>query len=118
MILIFNVLMFEGCPKPQWVGDGYCDDITNNEACTFDGGDCCGSTVNTEYCTECICLLNETCIAGTHPWVGDRHCNDETNHVECYYDGGDCCGSCVNIDQCSDCVCHTEGALSPDNSCK
>ena len=39
-----------------YIGDGYCDDINNNLACTYDGGDCCGSNVNTQYCTECQCL--------------------------------------------------------------
>ena len=24
--------------------------------CTYDGGDCCGPNVNTQYCTECSCL--------------------------------------------------------------
>ena len=39
-----------------WIGDGYCDDINNNIGCSFDGGDCCGANVNTEWCTECLCL--------------------------------------------------------------
>ena len=39
-----------------WIGDGFCDDINNNMECTYDGGDCCGSNVNTQYCTECSCL--------------------------------------------------------------
>ena len=39
-----------------WIGDGYCDDINNNLDCTYDGGDCCGSNVNTQYCTDCQCL--------------------------------------------------------------
>ena len=44
-----------GCNQ-GWIGDGYCDDINNNVGCNFDGGDCCGSNVNTQYCTECLCL--------------------------------------------------------------
>ena len=28
-----------------WVGDGFCDDVTNTESCTYDGGDCCGANV-------------------------------------------------------------------------
>ena len=44
-----------GCNQ-GWIADGYCDDINNNQACTYDGGDCCGSNVNTFYCTECQCL--------------------------------------------------------------
>lgn len=39
----------------HWVGDGFCDDVTNNEACDFDGGDCCLSEINTSYCTICKC---------------------------------------------------------------
>ena len=39
-----------------WISDAYCDDINNNVGCNFDGGDCCGSNVNTQYCTECLCL--------------------------------------------------------------
>ena len=44
-----------GCSQ-GWIGDGYCDDINNNVGCNFDSGDCCGSNVNTQYCTECLCL--------------------------------------------------------------
>ena len=45
-----------GCGSPQWQGDGYCDDENNNEACQWDGGDCCGENVNTIYCSACECL--------------------------------------------------------------
>ena len=46
-----------GCnsDNPSWIGDGWCDDENNNEGCHFDGGDCCGPNVNTQYCIECIC---------------------------------------------------------------
>ena len=46
---------FQGCLKPLWVGDGYCDDQTNTPQCNFDGGDCCAESPNVEYCTECQC---------------------------------------------------------------
>ena len=42
--------------NPNWIGDSYCDDETNNDGCDFDGGDCCGPDVKTAYCTECECL--------------------------------------------------------------
>ena len=45
----------DGCP-PNYVGDNYCDDLTNNEQCEWDGGDCCGSNVNTLACEICECL--------------------------------------------------------------
>ena len=44
------------CAFPDWVGDGICDDGNNNHYCNYDGGDCCGSDVNTNYCYECQCL--------------------------------------------------------------
>ena len=37
------------------LSDGYCDDTSNIEECGFDGGDCCGSSVNTDMCMECTC---------------------------------------------------------------
>ena len=44
----FGACTFEGC---GWIGDGYCDDGANNLDCNFDGGDCCGPNVKTNYCT-------------------------------------------------------------------
>ena len=44
-------------PKlPPRFGDNYCDDENNNEACGWDGGDCCGDNVNTQFCSACECL--------------------------------------------------------------
>ena len=31
---------FGDCAYPDWIGDGECDDETNNALCNFDGGDC------------------------------------------------------------------------------
>ena len=44
-----------GC-NAGWTGDMYCDDINNNMECGYDGGDCCGTNVNTDYCQICGCL--------------------------------------------------------------
>ena len=44
------------CGNPQWKDDDHCDDANNNCGCDWDGGDCCGPDVNTDYCTECECL--------------------------------------------------------------
>ena len=40
-----------------WVGDGYCDDLNNNEGCEWDGGDCCNNDNDSWnlYCTACEC---------------------------------------------------------------
>ena len=91
--------LIRGCFDPSWHADGYCDDDNNKEACFFDGGDCCGPNVNTEYCTECQCLSDGGSSGGCSDpdWVGDDFCNDGNNNQECNYDGGDCCGSNIGL---------------------
>ena len=89
-----------------WFGDGYCDDVINNQECNYDGGDCCGGNVNTDYCDECFCFPNS--VNGTfcnQDWVNDDYCDDDNNHQKCNYDGGDCCGDYVNTDWCDECLC-------------
>ena len=68
----------QGCYDPSWHADGYCDDVNNNEACFFDGGDCCGSNVNTQYCTACLCLeggTTLTCLINMHACLLGTFCN-------------------------------------------
>ena len=75
------------------IGNGVCNDETNNPGCFYDGGDCCVNT-NTDHCSDCTCHHQENCAAGfTLSEVGDGICNDETNNADCNYDGGDCCKS-------------------------
>ena len=88
------------------IGDGNCNDETNTQQCNFDGGDCCGSCINTDLCTNCSCFVDVTGNGVPNALVGDGYCNDETNNVHCLYDGLDCCRSPVNTDSCSDCLCH------------
>ena len=91
---------------PSIVGDGFCNDETNNAECNYDGGDCCELNMNTELCFECLCYVEDTCAAGfIHPLAGDGFCNDETNNVGCNFDGGDCCKPFVNRDLCLKCEC-------------
>ena len=90
------------------VGDGYCNDEVNNAGCNYDGGDCCGTCINTKFCTECACLGNITGLGVPNALVGDGICNDETNTVPCLFDGFDCCLSPVNTSFCSECSCHGE----------
>ena len=79
------------------IGDGYCNDESNNPECGYDGGDCCGSCINTVYCTYCTCIGNTFSNRVPNALVGDGHCNDELNTAECNFDGGDCCGHCETI---------------------
>jgi predicted ribosomally synthesized peptide with SipW-like signal peptide len=50
-----------GC-YPNWIGDGWCDNVCNNEACNWDGGDC-GCTPSTEVCNgiddDCDQVIDE-----------------------------------------------------------
>ena len=43
------------------IGDGYCHDQLNYSELNYDGGDCCLSNKNTEFCYNCSCLAN---------WIG------------------------------------------------
>ena len=54
--MIISISWFQACTNPFWVGDGFCDDATNNLVCNYDGGDCCLSDIKTNYCNECLCL--------------------------------------------------------------
>ena len=102
---------------PHYIGDLYCDDENNNEACNFDDGDCCGPNVDTQYCQECICIENLSCAAPP-TLIGNGFCNDEANTAECSYDGGDCCGECINTELCTECICQDGGEPAVDLSCK
>ena len=97
-----------GCDNVALVGNGFCNDETNNPDCNYDGGDCCVVNANTNVCSECVCHLIETCAAGYHPLVGNGFCNDDTNIVECDYDGGDCC---PNPDLIANSVCNDENNI-------
>ena len=51
-----EILTLDARGKLEWKNDGLCDDLNNNEACEFDGGDCCGVNVNVQFCIECKCI--------------------------------------------------------------
>ena len=89
------------------IGNGFCNDETNNVNCNFDGGDCCGPCVNKKDCSKCFCLGMNISHVG-NPLIGDGFCNDETNKEDCNYDGGDCCGPCVVKKHCLKCLCLSE----------
>ena len=38
-----------------WIEDDFCDDINNKEECDYDGGDCCGLSVQNNFCVDCKC---------------------------------------------------------------
>ena len=125
---------------PHMIEDGYCNDESNNPECNYDGGDCCGSCIITNYCTNCSCINDVTNDEIDNPLVGNGFCNNETNNVECsldfgdccpysdlsgnyvcndqanilecQYDGGDCCLSNLNTSQCLDCTCFISGAIA------
>ena len=44
------------CAAGELIGNGYCNDEANIAVCEYDGGDCCGPNVNTEFCYQCTCL--------------------------------------------------------------
>ena len=77
-----------GC-NTGWIGDGYCDDINNDMNCNYDGGDCCGPNVNTQYCTviynytfsinnhclPCFVIFAEMHMLGVSIYYQNKHYN-------------------------------------------
>ena len=49
------------------IGNGYCNDETNNEGCYYDGGDCCLSSPITDHCTECVCFTTGVITSPRYP---------------------------------------------------
>ena len=99
-----------------FIGNGYCNDETNKEECYWDGGDCCGNNVVTDYCTVCECLepnleLNQYKFAS----IGNGYCDDDLNTEEFRWDGGDCCGNHMNTAFCTVCECLEPSRWNDDN---
>ena len=106
-----------GCKYPEHVGDGFCNDATNKEICDYDGGDCCTTFINVEYCRTCICHedgkrhleigmnITELGPCPIQHYKDDGFCDDETNISDCDWDGGDCCREVPFNDFCTECMC-------------
>ena len=80
----------------SWIGDGWCDEINNNETCGFDNGDCCYST----------CVSNTyDCDANSGPCTVDI-CIDPNGNNDGCEDSGDDGGSDDGGEDCEffDCV--------------
>ncbi len=96
--------------------------------CEFDGGDCCGDSVNQNHCFTCEChhegiqkwysekakfssysfSLGVDCSATSNcicNWWADGECDDANNVPECQYDGGDCCLEPLDKGVCTLCEC-------------
>merc|ERR1711939_847777 len=78
------------CALPKYKGDGNCDDDNNNEACDYDGGDCCaktvkGGVVKKIYCKKCKCVDPKhqspaVSICALPKYKGDGNCDDDNNN--------------------------------------
>ena len=53
--ILFSAL---DCGNVALVGNGFCNDETNNADCNYDGGDCCLININTDSCSDCNCLAS------------------------------------------------------------
>lgn len=104
-------VMYPDCAGYLSVGNGECDRMNNNEACSYDGGDCCpcdcdGCSSSDDYdsssdlaisclnpdsdCVDERVALYTNCTA-TLSELGDGKCDLRNNNDACDYDRGDCC---------------------------
>ena len=93
----------------DFLGDGYCDDEANTEACLYDMGDCCDfNSISQSVCIECFCQADLSSLHASitqlrcsiemfmevqHAWLnlGNGQCDPELNKLDYYFDAGDCC---------------------------
>ena len=80
-VLVNLGYFIDACGSPQWFKDGYCDDDNNNAQCGWDGGDCCGNNVNTQYCTDCSCLDPNPVIC--QDFMSEAKCIKKKNKGKC-----------------------------------
>ena len=90
MLLNFYLPIFSALPdilncldgvKYVMIGNGYCNDETNNADCNYDGGDCCLSSPITFLCSECVCSTTGVIISPGYP--GDYANNLEVSwHIQ------------------------------------
>ncbi|CAN0418816.1 unnamed protein product, partial [Ectocarpus fasciculatus] len=82
----FTVDMVENCAYPDGVGNGYCDEVNNNELCAYDGGDCCECTCqspedNDWDCRDFACIdPNAACVDDDSITVDmNQNCDNAAN---------------------------------------
>ena len=61
--------------KYSMIGNGHCNDETNNPDCNYDFGDCCLSPASTDYCSECACATTGVIMSPGFP-------SDYANNLE------------------------------------
>ena len=112
---------YPDCPKPEYIGDMFCDDVSNTKGCNYDGGDCCDPYSFFFMCHHCVCFNMpnldvfgegfiddeppKRCESKQKSRIANGICEDDVNVEECDYDGGDCCSQDSNINFCDDCLC-------------
>ena len=95
----------------EWIKDGFCDDMNNNEACNYDGGDCCGILANIQFCLKCQCIsksikqkvILQLIINTSIFWILDFTCSTDS---DCHH------GYCEN----QKCICLHGHAVKEDCS--
>ena len=124
------------CPPHKFylVGNGLCDDESNNAECGWDNNECCHIVVQKGNCIECKCHqtgltnmdiaddLNCQLIWGGLNYIEDGVCNQELNYPNCMnYDAGDCCDPRSVVDHSYarqynyNNMCHFLGSIIPLN---
>ena len=93
------------CVSPDYYRDGICDDENNNQECNWDGGDCCGDNVNTDYCMHCDCLDGDVKICNAENPCGhyEGDCNSDNECQPGLKCGTENCPAFLGYDSSVDC---------------
>ena len=105
-----------------WMSDGYCDSSNNNEACGYDGGDCCESTcVDGSYSCDTSGGCNGECLdpSGNDDACGPPPTCEEQGYVSCTTvdDGSECTYDFWVCDGYADCSTGLDEADCPTLTC-
>ena len=74
-ILFYSFSPFLGCDADvTLIGNGFCNDETNNAECNYDGGDCCVN-IRGQFCSECNCLVGGKITSPGYPQQYDNFLN-------------------------------------------
>ena len=94
------MIIFKECGLDFLMGNGICNEQTNNVICEFDGGDCC-DPLSYYLCEDCPCYPDSTTV---------------TNEPECIF-GPKLCGNTIGFENLTTYRTIIPKLIKPENAC-